>query len=276
MPTVQLSADSEYSATWIGIDGLENSDLIQTGTDQFASGGSTTYAAWYDISPGRRSSSPSRSIPVTTWMRLSLRSPREPGRSRSRDVTQGWLASGPFSYSGPADSAEWIEEAPTDNGVQSTLANFDVDVFGSLMIGGADLSSSDISPVNMVNTADTIIAYPPLFDANTDSLAVFYGSPTPPVVTSISPSHGPSGGTKRRDDRWHGIPKRHIPHRSRLRSSASIVRSELIGQHHSHIASRISRYRRCTVRYPGKRARYLPWTGSPMSPHGRRTTSYSD
>src|ERR1700722_12180747 len=44
-PTVKPSQASQSSATWIGIDGVSNTSLIQTGTSQDTSGGTTTYFA---------------------------------------------------------------------------------------------------------------------------------------------------------------------------------------------------------------------------------------
>lgn len=51
MPTVEASETSAVSSTWIGIDGATNTSLIQTGTQQNTSGGSTSYFAWYEILP---------------------------------------------------------------------------------------------------------------------------------------------------------------------------------------------------------------------------------
>ena len=47
VPSVQPSDSTQASATWIGIDGFSNDSLIQTGTEQITSGGSTAYDAWY-------------------------------------------------------------------------------------------------------------------------------------------------------------------------------------------------------------------------------------
>ena len=40
-----------YSSSWIGIDGLANRDLIQTGTDSDYVDGSPHYDAWWEILP---------------------------------------------------------------------------------------------------------------------------------------------------------------------------------------------------------------------------------
>src|ERR1700733_2712996 len=51
VPPVVPSQSAEYSAQWIGIDGVLDSDLIQTGTGQATSGGTTSYSAWYELLP---------------------------------------------------------------------------------------------------------------------------------------------------------------------------------------------------------------------------------
>ena len=50
VPAVQPSPTPEYSATWIGIDGWGNTDLIQVGTAQ-ATATTPQYFAWYEILP---------------------------------------------------------------------------------------------------------------------------------------------------------------------------------------------------------------------------------
>ena len=52
-PTVQPTQYGGISATWIGIDGGLGSpnSIIQTGTQQETDGGSTLYAAWYELYP---------------------------------------------------------------------------------------------------------------------------------------------------------------------------------------------------------------------------------
>ncbi len=40
---------STYSSSWIGIDGFNNSNLIQTGTEQDYTSGGAQYCAWWEI-----------------------------------------------------------------------------------------------------------------------------------------------------------------------------------------------------------------------------------
>jgi len=54
VPTVTYTSGDTYSSDWIGIDGDNNDDLIQTGTEQDWSGGvegPAQYSAWWEILP---------------------------------------------------------------------------------------------------------------------------------------------------------------------------------------------------------------------------------
>ncbi len=52
------------------------------------------------------------------------------------DVTQSWGFNQTFAYITPGASAEWIEEAPTVDSSQSTLANFGTMTFTSIGVDG--------------------------------------------------------------------------------------------------------------------------------------------
>ncbi|MGU3469741.1 G1 family glutamic endopeptidase [Paenibacillus sp. D51F] len=51
VPFVLPSARSSYSSAWIGIDGYNNSSLIQTGTEHEYVNGKANYYAWLEILP---------------------------------------------------------------------------------------------------------------------------------------------------------------------------------------------------------------------------------
>ena len=193
VPAVTPSSSAEYSASWIGIDGATNTSLIQTGTSQDASN-ANTYYAWIEILPAA-------SIPINATVEPldhieALIQETSPGiwTIEIEDVTQNWIYSGSFSYSGPADSAEWIEEAPTINGSQSVLADFDQVQFTDLGIAGSDVNAATLTPVYMLNAENTVTAFPGNYDSTTDSFPVNYGSPPAPAVTGISPNQGSSSG----------------------------------------------------------------------------------
>lgn len=186
VPKVQPSVSPEYSATWVGIDGANNTSLIQTGTEQDSGSGTATYSAWYEILPA--AAVPIRlSVSAGDQMEASV-TEQSPGTWEIiiKDLTANWSASGNFAYHGPGTSAEWIEEAPTVDNAQSTLADF-----GSVDFSNAtsspDSGSNVMTPVSMVNTNGVVIAEPGTFDTSTDSFAITFGAspPAPPSLTSF-------------------------------------------------------------------------------------------
>jgi hypothetical protein len=196
VPQVEPSVSNEYSSTWIGIDGVDNADLIQTGTEQDTGSGGTSYFAWYEILPAPEIMIAEPVSPLDDMEATIYEESPGTWEIEIEDVTQGCLASGPFSYSGPGDSAEWIEEAPTVGGAQSTLANFGLVDFTQIEINGTTPSGTGLTPWYMVNEVGTVIASPGTYTSASDSFAILYGAPPPPTVTGISPTQGTtSGGT---------------------------------------------------------------------------------
>lgn len=189
------SLAAEYASSWVGIDGVTTTDLIQCGTSEQSSGGITSYFAWIEMLPNA-------SIPITN-------APVAPGDTIQAevdevsagewdiyidDLTQGWYYSQDWNYDAPGTSAEWVQEAPEVSGSQSTLADFSPVTFSNLGIGGTNLGDSIANSVFMTNSTGTaVIAYAsPITAAN--AFTDFYGSPPPPSVTSITPAGGPSAG----------------------------------------------------------------------------------
>jgi hypothetical protein len=177
VPAVQPSTTPEFSATWIGVDGVSDADLIQTGTAQETSRG---YYAWYEIIPSNPNTAtylwpvaPGDHIVASvqqnspgTWT-ISITDTSSPGKTFTQAV----------AYSGPGSSAEWIEEAPTVDGQQSTLANFGTAQFTNI---GETTSGSAVThtPVAMVNGTGSVIASPgPLMNG---SLTITYDGPSTP------------------------------------------------------------------------------------------------
>jgi hypothetical protein len=157
VPTVQPSATGAYSTTWLGVDGVSNSSLIQTGTAQDTSNGAATYDDWYEILPANETLigrvSPGDHIQASinedspgTWT-IAI-----------ADVTSGQSFSQAFAYSGPGTSAEWIEEAPKVNGQQSDLANFGTAQFTGLAWAGSNPSSVVNTTLNMTDSSGNVIA----------------------------------------------------------------------------------------------------------------------
>jgi hypothetical protein len=124
----------EYSATWVGVDGLTNSNLIQTGTSENTNNAQdpmpsdhAPYFAWFEILP-----EPEDTIVYADGHYCGLPVTVKPGDKIfagvdrvSSDYCQiliedttghyedrhGWVFNQDFSYYGQHSSAEWIQEA---------------------------------------------------------------------------------------------------------------------------------------------------------------------
>ncbi len=197
VPTVEPSGSTKASSTWIGLDGASASDptIIQTGTAQITSAGSTTYFAWYELYPnasveigevsqGDEMKDSIIEDSVGTWT-ISV-----------DDVTSGQSTSGEVSYDGPGASAEWVEEDPLIDGRQPPLADFGTAQFSSLGVTGAASPPVVSTPVDMTDNDGNIIAYPG--NVVNDSFTITYGSPSlePTTTTaSVNPTSTTYGGT---------------------------------------------------------------------------------
>ena len=142
VPAVASTSSSTYSSTWIGVDGLSNQDLIQTGTEQDYYSGATHYGAWWEILPASETVISPRTDVVQAGDRMtasiyetSTTTTTSRGRrSRSstehlwsiaiKDTTENWSFSTSQPYTGPGASAEWIMEAPEINGRIATLSHY--------------------------------------------------------------------------------------------------------------------------------------------------------
>ena len=172
---MQPSQASQSSSTWVGIDGVSNTSLIQAGTEQDTSDGTTTYYAWYELLPAL--SIPVEYVSPGDEMKVSIVED-SPGTwtITIADLTSGQTVSGSVAYSTPQTSAEWIEEAPTSaTGQQLTLADFGTAQFTNLAISGSNLSSGVLFPVDMVDANGNIIASPGAI--SNDSFSIAYDGP---------------------------------------------------------------------------------------------------
>ena len=134
VPAVQTGTYGD-SSTWVGIDGTTTPDLIQAGTDQSWSPSGAVYYAWYELLPG---SSVQLGL-VSPGDEISAMVSKVQGglwEISVDDITQHTVWDQSLSYTAPATSAEWIEEAPTissSNSIES-LADFGTLQFSNLAV----------------------------------------------------------------------------------------------------------------------------------------------
>ncbi len=186
VPSVQPTASPAYSGTWIGIDGTSidssHAGLIQTGTGQ--NSGPTQYYAWYEIVPAPPQVINQPVAPGDDMAATIIEQSAGLWQISIGDLTKGWAEQGDFTYNGPDTSAEWIEEAPTVNGSQSTLADFGSVGFSDIAAGDPDPAASGLVAVDMINAAGDVIAVPGSFNQAIYSFTITYVGPPPPSAAS--------------------------------------------------------------------------------------------
>ena len=119
VPSVVPSPAPEYSSEWVGIDGVLETDLIQTGTSQDTPAGSTSSPdfAWFELLPASPVTINAPVVPGDVMLATITEGSPGSWTISIEDQTQSWIYTNTFSYSISAQTAEWIEEAPTVGGV---------------------------------------------------------------------------------------------------------------------------------------------------------------
>lgn len=127
-PSVSCTSAATYAGFWVGLDGYNDATVEQTGTLGECSGGSASYASWYELYPNppvyysstvkpgdHMKASVTANSPTSFTMKIS-------------DTTEGWSHNVTKSVSSapPRSSAEVIVEAPccTSSGGILPLADF--------------------------------------------------------------------------------------------------------------------------------------------------------
>jgi hypothetical protein len=179
VPAVSPSKGSTYSSNWIGIDGFNNSDLIQTGTEQDYASGGAQYYAWWEILPAAETVISNITVKPGDVMTASIVNDKNGDWTVTlKDMSTGQTFTTTKAYSGPAQSAEWIEEAPSIGGHVTTLANYRTSTFDPGTVNGVNpgLVSSDGGVMIQKNTQVSTPSQP---DTDTDGFNMQYGSTVP-------------------------------------------------------------------------------------------------
>lgn len=216
VPAVQpTTAQFLGSATWVGVDGWNGDGyLIQAGTVQDTGVMyGPQYSAVWEVFYGNING-----VPQTSGMQ-TLHEPVAPGDMILADVhkvltqqnwwqidisdaTAGWTWSSQISYTGPGDSAEWIEEAYGGTGYTANWGDVhfsNVYVYSPIYDGSwvnPDLVNSDA--VNLMTQSLNVIATPgPLSISVNDGLSFddVFGSPTPAPTTTTTTDPPPAPTT---------------------------------------------------------------------------------
>ena len=183
VPTVSPSQVSTFSSSWLGIDGFNNSNLIQTGTEQDYYVGSAHYFAWWEILPASEAVITAFSVQPGDRITASIH----------KNTTSVWTISitdsrsGSFAinrnYQGLRSSVEWIEEAPNVNGGTARLAHYGAVTFDPGTVNGANPGLTAADAGVMVQHG-THVSTPSSPDSDTDGFSCAYGSSSPPPPPS--------------------------------------------------------------------------------------------
>jgi len=204
VPTLQSGCTScgTDASTWIGIDGFDNSDLIQTGVDaEYDDYGDVSYTPWWEILPADETPF-NDTVEGGDQMHAEI---KELGSGEwnieLEDVTQGWTAEQEESYSGEQASAEWILEAPEEcysyNDCQVVpLAEYGETDFLSGTVNGSNPDLALDPDGGYMEQNDVQVSTPSEPDATYDGFAVEYGSTMPsPPSGNASPTASPTPST---------------------------------------------------------------------------------
>jgi Peptidase A4 family len=180
VPAVARSRKATYSSDWVGIDGFDNSSLIQTGTESDYYNGSAHYDAWWEILPAAETVIPSITVRPGDTMTASIT--KGSGSSWKITITDGSQSfTTTQTYNGPESSAEWIEEAPSVGGRVAPLANYGRTTFDPGTANGVNPRLTASEGGVMVQKG-VQVSTPSNPDSDTDGFNVAYGAsaPAPP------------------------------------------------------------------------------------------------
>jgi hypothetical protein len=132
VPDLETTSTATDAAEWVGIDGADNSDLIQAGVGEEYDPGTNTVQiqAWWEVLPAPET--PITSVAVVPGDSITVQIRQLSGTqwtiALTNNTTGRSFSTSPV-YAGPGASAEWVVEAPTvDPGGQSTLGAYSPEV----------------------------------------------------------------------------------------------------------------------------------------------------
>lgn len=180
VPSVSRSKGSTYSSAWVGIDGFNNSSLIQTGTESDYYSGAAHYYAWWEILPAAETRITTMTVQPGDVMTASIT--KGSGSSWTitiRDTTNGGSFTTAKTYTGAGTSAEWIEEAPSIGGHVATLATYSSpDTFDPGTANGRNPGLT-VNDGGVMIQKHRQVSTPSVPDSDTDGFNVSYGASAP-------------------------------------------------------------------------------------------------
>lgn len=207
--TEETPGQAEDGADWIGIGGgFDAADspagdplLIQTGVEEDVSaGGVASYSAWYEILPEPETAV---SMPVnagdiiTASISSALTSPGM-WTVTEKDDTTGNSFTESIDYPAAMDTAEWVEEAPTEVSASSpgeaTLPNLGVTEFSGTEVNGAPAPLSQAFALDMEPSSSIIAVASAPDSTGADFNVCAYPDANLDCAAPSGPLAVPSGG----------------------------------------------------------------------------------
>ena len=145
----------QYSAFWVGLDGLHNSTVEQDGTISACNGTSPFYYAWYEMYPAGMVSFTNHVYPGDHFTASVAVRSSEYYTLKISDVTRNWSHTVNVTHRGLADaSAEVIAEAPMSSvtGILP-LADFRAVYFSKDKVNGHAMGNVPLTTVVMVDAS---------------------------------------------------------------------------------------------------------------------------
>src|SRR5690349_4562630 len=184
-------------ATWIGIGGIDSTDLIQAGTQATVENGQVIYSVIWETLPDVTQPVP---LTINAGDQISVSITQQDSGAWQisiKDATSGQSWAKSVTYSSSLSSAEWIEEAPATG----RFAIVPLDSFGSVTFTSATtvengqtrtIAQAGARPIAMNNGAGQILAQASNLDANGSGFTV---TRTDVPAPSVSPfrRHRPGG-----------------------------------------------------------------------------------
>ncbi|HXA29251.1 MAG TPA: G1 family glutamic endopeptidase [Candidatus Angelobacter sp.] len=183
VPSVSQTSKASYSSSWVGIDGFNNSSLIQTGTEQDWYSGSAHYAAWWEILPAAETVIPSITPSPGDVMTASITQVSAGQFTITlTDTTRNQSFTTQQAYGGQLTSVEWIQEAPSLGGRVATLAHYSSPTLFDPGTANGHSPGLTAADGGVMVQSRTQVSTPSAPDGDTDGFNVSYGSaaPSPP------------------------------------------------------------------------------------------------
>ena len=221
VPAVSCStAETSYSADWVGLDGDGSSSVEQIGTSSDCDTGTAAYSAWYEFYPSVAVVLPNT---VKAGDKISASVVAVPGSDEFKltltDSTQKWTKTETGeSPSGTGASAEIIAEAPSGSGRANSvlpLADFKTVTFSDVLVNSEQVGNlANVAKIAMVDSSGNPMATVSALTGEDEFTVTWVSSGDSGYAEQTSGGQGSTGGQGRV---VRACPSRAVPDLGRLR-----------------------------------------------------------